>query len=394
MGGVAASPLRALTLQPSADLVLSGLCAVAGLAGVALEYRGAVPPVPPLTGGLLLALATSGLVAWRRRAPVAVSCAVTALCLGYHLAGYPGLAPGAAMFAAIYAVTTYAGGRRLLKAAALVVAIGAIPELPPHPAGWSVGALLGPPVGMLAAAAMGEAARARRVAVAEELRVARQTAAEDARRKLIEERLNIARELHDVLAHTITVISVQAAVGAEALDGRPEDARAALAAVRAAAREATTELRSALVLLRAGKEPPAVTPSQPGLAHLPQLIEQASGGGLTVRLTVEGDTGQLPAAVGLAAYRIVQEALTNVIRHSAATTAEVVIKAAPDAVTVEVTDEGPAATVPGTAGKENGVHGLTGMRERARMLGGTLRAGPSPGTGFRVEARLPLRDPA
>jgi signal transduction histidine kinase len=188
--------------------------------------------------------------------------------------------------------------------------------------------------------------------------------------------------VHDVLAHTITVIAVQAAAATEALDDRPEDAREALGAVRGAAREAMTELRSTLALLRTGPVDPGAP--HPGLPQLHQLRQRAEAAGTAVTLTVVGDRS-LPPAVERAIFRIVQEALTNTIRHAAASTATVAIDLTGAEVTVEVTDDGTATDVDAAAGG----HGLAGMRERARALGGSLDAGPRPDGGFRVAARLP-----
>jgi signal transduction histidine kinase len=419
MAGVVATRTRQ-GIPSAGDLVLALAMAVLGAAGVFSESHDSARSLPPIFGGYLIAAAAAGLLAWRRRAPVTVAFGTVAICLPYHLLGYPGFAPAAAMFVAVHAVTAYSTSQRLLLAGGLIVVASVIPVLPPHPAGFNVGALLGPPIGMIATAAVGEAARARQVVANEQLRAARQTAAEEARRRLVEERLNIARELHDVLAHTITVISVQAAVGADALDERPDDTRAALAAVRSAARDAMAELRSTLVVLRAGVEAGAVEAGaveagaveagaiaapQPGLQHLPRLVDQATAAGVTVQMTTTGEANGLPASVELAVYRIAQEALTNTIRHSAASSVAVAITFGADEVAVEVTDDGPlvAASVSpdghepadraqcGAA--QCGAHGLIGMRERARALGGTLDAGPMPDTGFRVAARLPVRGP-
>ncbi len=392
MTGLDATRMIWLRKPAALDGAFMGIAAVLGVAGVAAELAEAARPLLPAADAYLIAIATAGMLAWRRPAPLVAAAGILALCLLYHLAGYPGLAPAVAMFFAVHAVTAYATGRRLLLATAVIGAIGLIPLLPPDPARFNVGALLGPPTGLIAAAAMGEAARARRVAVEEQLRTVRQTAAEEARRVLVEERLDIARELHDVLAHTITVIAVQAAAGADALEHRPEETRAALATVRNAARDAMTELRSTLVLLRAAETDRVAAPA-PGLGRLPQLVDQACAAGVSVRLVTSGAADGLPAALELAIYRIVQEALTNTIRHSAARTAAVQIGFGRDEVTVEVIDDGPmvAAATATHDEPQPAAHGLVGMRERARALGGTLNAGPIPGSGFRVAARLPIR---
>jgi signal transduction histidine kinase len=381
--------------QPG-DLALAAATAAVTVGGVYAELDGATRPVSvPAFGGYLLAVGAGAAVAWRRRAPLPAATAVALAVLLYHLLGYPGLAPAAAMVVAAHAMTSYSPHRLLLPTAVLIAVVGAVPALPPHPAAWNASALLGPPMVMVAAAAVGDAGRSRELATAERVRAARSAAIDETHRLLVEQRLNIARELHDVLAHTITVISVQAAVGADALAERPDDTRAALAAVRGAARNAMSELRTSLRLLRSGEGSTTVAPPQPGLAQLPQLVEQAGAAGVRVQISCTGEATTVPPAVELAAYRIVQEALTNTIRHSAARAAAVAIRFGSDELTVEVTDDGPPADSAPPSGAVPVGGGLTGMRERAAALGGRVEAGPDAGTsagsGFRVAARLPIR---
>lgn len=201
---------------------------------------------------------------------------------------------------------------------------------------------------------------------------------EEAERRAADRRLQLAQELHDVLAHHISLINVQASVALHLLDERPESARPALTAIKEASRESLNELRTALDLLRRGEAPrkPA-----PGLADLGELIAGVQASGLLVTLERRGEPREVPAAVGQAAYRIVQEALTNVTRHSKARSARVRIGYT-DGIEIEVVDDG----IGGQA--EEGT-GLSGMRRRAESLGGSFEAGPAPGGGFRVWARLP-----
>ncbi|MEU2870648.1 histidine kinase [Streptomyces olivoreticuli] len=207
------------------------------------------------------------------------------------------------------------------------------------------------------------------------------------RRRADEERLRIARELHDVLAHSISVINVQAGVGLALLDEHPEQARAALTTIKAASKEALGEVRQVLDTLRTPGDAPR-SPA-PGLDRLPELAEQAAGAGLTVDITTEGRRVALPPGTDLAAFRIVQEALTNIVRHSGSRTARVRLSYRPDALGLRVDDDGPAtrAALPSSG------NGLVGMRERAAALGGTVEAGPRPDGGFRVSVRLPLATP-
>ncbi len=211
-------------------------------------------------------------------------------------------------------------------------------------------------------------------------------------RILAEERQRIARELHDVLAHTVSVIVVQAGAAEDVFDSRPDLAREALASIDRAARSTLSELQ-ALLQTMSPHDGPAVDAPQPGLDRLPELIASFHASGL--RVEVHGDPAALPlpAAVDLSAYRIVQESLTNTLRHSQATRARVVVRHEPGRVRLEICDQGPARAVgPVERTDRTGRRGIIGMRERARLLGGTLDAGPRPGGGFRVRADLPVEE--
>ncbi len=202
------------------------------------------------------------------------------------------------------------------------------------------------------------------------------------------ERERISRELHDVVAHHVAVIAVQAAAAEDVFDEQPEQARAALAAIDTAARSALTELRAMLhaLALDDGSEPDG---PQPGLAQLDALADAVRAVGLrvTLRRDGDGDGEALPGGVQLSAYRIVQESLTNALRHGHATRADVDVRYGDGVLRLEVVNDGPApARRPGTSTGR----GIVGMRERARLLGGTLDAGPLPAGGFRVHARFPV----
>ena len=206
---------------------------------------------------------------------------------------------------------------------------------------------------------------------------------EDLRRRIVtQERERISRELHDVLAHTVSVIVVQAAAAEDVFERRPDLARSALASIGTAARSTLAELR---VLLQSVSAETDGEP-QPGVAQLEDLAASLRATGL--RVDLRRDTADLPAAVDLSAYRIVQESLTNTLRHSHATRAQVSVHTGGGSVRVEIRDDGP----PRAAGRVDGSgrRGIVGMRERARLLGGTLDAGPLPDGGFRVRAELPL----
>lgn len=208
---------------------------------------------------------------------------------------------------------------------------------------------------------------------------------QEALRRAGEERLRMARELHDVVAHNIAVINVQAGTALHLMDREPERARSALEAINGVSKQALVELRSVLGVLRDVDEPESRAPA-PSLARLDDLLANARASGLAVRFDEQGGRPRLPANVDLAAYRIVQEALTNSVRHAGGTRAHVRIVYGDGDVQIEVDDEG--AALPARAGGGAG-RGIVGMRERAHALGGTLRAGPRAGGGFAVRARLP-----
>jgi len=396
--------------RPSvADLAIAGVATAMGIGGVIAEVLSAGRAPESIFGGAAAAVLAGAALLWRRRAPLLVALVILGGCLLYHVFGYPGLAPAVAMYPAVYTVAAYATGRRLWLAGALIVAVGVIPVLPPLPATYDLGALLGPEIAMVAAVAVGETTRTRQAASLQQLRAAQRAAAEQQRRRLLEQRLDVAREVHDLLAHTITVITVQAAAAADALEERPEDARAALTEVRRAARDASAELHGTLRLLRGEtdattgplpgavgtRQPgtqPAVTPPQPGLAQLPELARQARVAGIEATLEVAGEPTACSPSLQLAVYRVVQEALTNTVRHSGAATASVIVDLGRDEIRVEITDDGTGTHQ--AAPINSGGHGLIGMRERVQAFGGSLDAAPTqpPRSGFRVLARLPTHN--
>jgi signal transduction histidine kinase len=382
-------------LPASAWVFDSALALVAASLPMAVFASMPVPsgvPVGILAVGYALVLLHTLPLAARRRFPgtvlgisVASGLAIGALFLSPFFLG-------PAILVAVYSVAAY--GRRWVSLAGLAVAeLGlAAVQLTPNrfqePVGWVQFALI---IG--AAWLLGHFVGDRHVYAArlEERTADLERAREElARRAVAEERLRLARELHDVVAHAMSVIAVQSGVGAHVADSRPEEVGEALAAIEATSRAALTELRRLLGVLRQDSEVQASLTPVPGLANLDSLLAEVGKVGLAVRVRVEGTPLQLPAGVDLSAYRIVQEALTNVVKHAGPAHAQVTIGYRDQEVTVEVTDDGRGAVPPASDGRVETGHGLIGMRERVAAFNGDLEAGPRPGGGFRVAARLPL----
>lgn len=305
--------------------------------------------------------------------------------LAYLAAGYPYGPVFAAVAVACFGAVV-AGCRRAawtsvgaLWAGNALIVLWLYRWLPPPgdgPSSW--GQQLVVATWVVAVVALSELARARREQWARD----RAERAQAARRRADEERLRIARELHDVLAHSISVINVQAGTGLALLDSDPEQARTALTAIRAASKEALGEVRQVLETLRTPGDAPRAP--APGLGWLPELVDQAAAAGLAVE--VDGTPPPLPPGTDLAAFRIVQEALTNVVRHSGSRHARVRLGHDGGALRLRIDDDGPA-TGADAGGSGNG---LAGMRERAAALGGAIEAGARPDGGWRVLAVLPL----
>jgi len=348
---------------------------------------------------VLLSVVAGGVLALHRRAPMVVLAVTTAALVLYSLRDYSGGPIYVTWIGAIFAVSVARGPAKAWVPAAVSTAVilatafqdstwvvvGRLGQAPASIAAlfvsWAVGALL------LGGSVRGRGAE--RAVMEERARHLAETREEEARRRVAEERVRIARDLHDSVAHSMANISVQAGVGAHVLDERPEDARAALLAIKHASGDALAELRATLSMLRSSE----AVPREPtdGLDRLPVLVESSRAAGLAVDVVIEGDAQQLPPAVDTAAFRIVQESLTNVIRHAGPARATVAVRHGDGGVEIEVTDDGRGA-VNGNrdAVRGGGGHGLAGMRERVALLGGELYAGPRRTGGYRVRARLPL----
>ncbi|MDQ3904826.1 MAG: sensor histidine kinase [Actinomycetota bacterium] len=340
--------------------------------------------------GYALLLVGPAALGVRRVQPVA-GLAVAAAAIAVYLGtGYPFgpifLAPVLALFFAITAghrLAAYSIGGTCF-AVILLIHVVAHPGQPLPLTGAAAGLAW-----LVAVIAASEGWRARRERLAQ-TRAARE---EVERRRGSEERLRIAQELHDVLGHHISLINVQAGVALYLMDDDPEQARTALAAIKQSSRELLHEMRATLGVLRGVDEHPPHQPV-PGLARLDSLVAETRAAGLPVTVEIRGPKRDLPASVDLAAYRIVQEALTNTRKHAGPARARVVLRYDEHGLTVQVDDDGRGTGSSGAgggwiAGGAGGGNGLPGMRERAQALGGTITAGPRPEGGFQIRAFFP-----
>lgn len=332
-------------------------------------------------------LAGTGLVLLaRRRCPVVVFAALAAASVGYYLAGYPDGPGWVSLFIAVYSLAAYGDGHRSLQIiGATLVGLSVVWLLtadlsPLNTSGWvffRIGAAV-------MAAALGESVRSRRVIAeqaTERAERAERTKETEARQRVDAERLRIARDVHDTVAHSLAIINVHAGVTAHMLDKHPEHARDTLVTIEQTSAQALHELRTTLGMLRDGD--PGRTPT-PGLGQLDQLTAMARDAGLEVTIDVHGRPRELPSAVDHTAYRILQESVTNAIRHAGPARVAIWLGYGDSDLQIRVTDDGP-----GPRSVADG-RGIVGMRERAALLGGRLTAAPCPGGGFEVTADLPL----
>ena len=361
-----------------------GFIQLVGTRGAAVTQ----PEREPLDGVAIALLVAGPLVLLaRRRHPVSVLGVVLAVTLVYFGLGYP---YGPVFLSVVVALAgAVLRGHRLLAwagaSAAYVVllVIHAVPGGAPAPslvqaaglAAWLLVVLMASEGWRIRAERAAEAARSQ---------------AELDRRRASEERLQIARELHDVLAHNISLINVQASVALHLLDEQPDAARGALTTIKQASKNVLTEMRSVLGVLRAVDEAAPRVPA-PSLARLDDLVARSRDAGLDLHTEVRGEPIPLPTTVDVAAYRVLQEALTNAARHADPPRATVLITYQPGTLAIQVDNQTPDGQPPGSDGTGSGI---TGMRERVSALGGEFSAGPLPGTReFRVLASFPLEDP-
>jgi signal transduction histidine kinase len=386
---VSAWALLSRRLSPYVDAVLGVAAATVALTALlGSDLTGLDPRLLPPNGLAVVATLVAGLaLAWRRTRPVPAFAVFMVACLVVTLTDhYIGLL-SVLLLVSLYSLAAHGHRRRdgviglVLSLVAYVgLALIDVPDL------RTVDVLLAGAL-LLTAWALGDAIRSRRAQQAGRLQVARQaavTAREQAARAVTEERLRIARELHDVVAHSMSLIAVQAGVGGHVIRTDVAAAERALEVIAETSRDALTQTRSMLGLLRAEDDTLTAPPVQ-GIGDLDSLVEDVRRAGVDVSLTVGGTVRPLEAGVELTAYRVVQESLTNVLKHSGSPWARVGVTYRPGDVVVEVLDGGgqPAPAAP------SGGHGLLGLRERVRLLGGELDCGTVAGAGFRVLAHLP-----
>jgi signal transduction histidine kinase len=388
-GDPRSGPRRRRRLLIAGDAALA-LVLAAG--AVALVTAAPSEAEPYWAAGIAVALLQTLPLAFRRWRPLWVLAVVVAATLGAEIAREGNGLFGLATAVALYSVAAYCPRR---QAAWAGIATGAVLAWPlvrdgGGPGGPPIllqvvvgvaGSLLLPTLGWVSGAYVselrGRAARSRRE---QELETGRAVAEEQAR---------VGRELHDVIAHTLSVIVIQAGAAADVFDARPQAARQALGSIGAAGRQALAELRRVLAAVRPqpGQEEDWAPP--PGLSGLGELLDRVRAAGLAVTARIDGAPAGLPAGLDLAAYRIVQEALTNTLKHARAQAAEVTVRYSPAGLALAVTDDGQPAAPAGQRGPARG-RGLIGIRERVALHGGTCQAGPRPGGGFSVRASLPL----
>jgi signal transduction histidine kinase len=383
------------------------LAAIVGVFVIATSTAIAYHAAAPLNWAAYVLLAGSAAALTVRRSHPAAALVITTACaMAYPHVGYAPTGPFVlpmmiALFtAASLGLRAWAFGVGGVFLAVFLIFGVLIGSAPRDAAAWVPGWL----VAVLVA---GEVARARHEYLAEvEQRAAEaeRTREQAALRRATEERLQIAREVHDVLSHSISMINVQAGVALHLMDTKPEQSRTALVAIKQASKDALRDLRTTLGVLRDVDASDGDRAPAGGLHRLEELQAGAKAAGLELQITTTGEARELPAGVDLAAYRIVQESVSNIVRHSGASTGAISLEFTPSDLVIVVDNDAGTGDDTGAAqgkgerqraggrGSEGAGNGIRGMRERAEALGGELDAGPRPNGGFRVRARLPLGD--
>jgi signal transduction histidine kinase len=381
-----------------ADGLLAGLLAAVSLVTLWYVWDECEGDCDPPGIAVGLALATTLPLVWRRRHPLTVGLVSGLATAAYGFARYPDLAMPIAIggLVGMYSVAAW-GGRRaaVISGWVAVVVVVIVVTLPRADSDVVDAAFVS--LTLAGAWVLGDRARVQRALAAElaerAARLERERAA-DARRAVAEERTRIARELHDVVAHHVSMMVVQAEAGPVAVERDPTRAAGAFEAIAATGRQALVEMRRLLGVLRGDGEPAPSLAPQPGLAQLPSLVEQVGRAGLEVELVMEGAEAALPPGIDLSAYRIVQEALTNALRHGASGQARVLVRYGERDLVLQIHNgvesaPGRRQGDPDRQDRRSG-RGLLGMKERVRVFGGELRAGPEPDGSFTVTARIPI----
>jgi signal transduction histidine kinase len=377
-------------LVPLAILVL-GAVDLAQNGSLSSEGGNVTFPGPVAAHAAFLLLVTVPLC-WRFRAPATIAIVVTVAAATWILVMFsakaqPPFEPFLAILVSVFALASRVDGRRLWVAASIAGGLVLAGEIRGEVAGQGIGNVLPAVVFYVLIFVLGRMVHAyRRHASGQQDRADRLEREQEAlaARAVATERSRIARELHDVIAHSLSVIVVQAAAERRVLGPGRESTADTLESIEQAGRQAMTELRRLLGLLRKSDGELSLTP-QPGLAELGDLLAQVREAGVAVDLRTGGDLAGLPRGLDLTAYRIVQECLTNVLKHAAAHRVEISLRCLGRCLDIDVTDDGTSAETPSPAG-----FGLVGMRERVSVYGGTIQAGHRDGGGFRVHARLPV----
>jgi signal transduction histidine kinase len=380
------------------DAAVAAVLTAASLVGVVADLHVDLPETPDgaprgldqLGVGLILLQTVP--VAWRRRAPVAVLAVTGGALFLFGRMEYPPSLAAFGFLVALYTVAAYRSRRTSIPAVLVSVAgVAAIMVLGRGPV--EADALLAELVIIGAAWWLGDGLRIRREQLIEleDRAVALERDREErAERAVAEERRVIARELHDVVAHNVTVIVAQAGAAQQIFDVAPQEAREVLGTIEHTGREALVEMRRLMGILRTHDDEDGRSP-QPGLRNIDLLVSQVRNAGVPVTLAVEGTPRPLPVGLDMSAFRIVQEALTNVLKHAGPTSAHVVIRYGQDRLDLVVTDNGRGASSNGRGGNGRGF-GQLGMRERVALFGGDLRVRTAPGGGYQVSASLPFED--
>jgi signal transduction histidine kinase len=404
---------RMLTWLRTRPLVADGLLGVllAAFSLVALWYGNRDCDGGCRPGGgvaVALVLAQTLPLAWRRRHPLLVSLVTGLATAGYGLAPYPDLAMPIPIggVVGLYSVAAWGGRRAALGSGAVAAVMVVVTmSLPRTDADLVDAAFVS--LALAGAWLLGDRARVQRALAAqlqERAQRLERERADEARRAVASERARIARELHDVVAHHVSMMVVQAEAGPVAVEHDPARAAGAFEAIAATGRQALAEMRRLLGMLRGEEEDAPSLAPQPGLAEVPSLVEQVGRAGLQVELVVEGTEEALPPGIDLSAYRIVQEALTNAVRHGGDGRARVVVRYGEHDLELQIHNgvEPPSAAADPFRPADSPVgdrqirrsgrpgRGLLGMKERVALFGGELQAGPGPDGGFTVDARIPI----